>query len=243
MYPNQEHISETPSYKWEDEKLITYYKKRAREICAYLEKEEQTKKKGLLNFNPSKFKPKFDFKFRNKSNHSKTIKSRNNINFFYNQKRDTESVFSMLFPYVKEEHFHVEPFKTGADILREKKQRPNLILIQLNQEKRIKSNFNKNFKKYDKELNTYADTPSIRCSSAYITEDQAYHRELNESKKKWVSPEDFRRVFGRNTENERIKEELKNNRVEEDIYIEPYCLDKFRKTDKSKWVSKKNFII
>ena len=99
------------------------------------------------------------------------------------------------------------------------------------------------YKKYDKELNTYADTPSIRCSSAYITEDQAYHRELIQKKKKWVSNEDFRRVFGRNTENERIKEERKNTRVEEDIYIEPYCLEQFRKTDKSKWVSKKNFYV
>ena len=243
MRPKHEYLSETPSYKWEDEKLISYYKKRAREICAQLEKEEQTKKKGLLNFNPGQFKPKFDFKFRNSSKHSKNIKTRNNNNFFFTQKTETESVFNMLFPYVKEEHFHVEPFKTGAEIIKERKHKPNLNLIILNQEKRIKSNFNKKFKKYDKELNTYADTPSIRCSSAYITEDQAYQRKLNESKKKWVSPDDFRRVFGKNTENERMKEELKNNRVEEDIYIEPYCLDKFRKTDKSKWVSKKNFII
>ncbi len=40
-----------------------------------------------------------------------------------------------------------------------------------------------------------------------------------------------------------MKEERKFNTVEEDIYIEPYCLDKFRKTDKSKWVCKKNFIV
>ena len=45
LHVKQEIISETPSYKWEDEKLISYYKKRAREICAQLEKEEQTKKR------------------------------------------------------------------------------------------------------------------------------------------------------------------------------------------------------
>ena len=241
MRLKEEKISETPSYKWEDEKLISYYKKRAREICAQLQKEEYTKKKGLLNFNPSKFKPKFDFKFHSKI-HSKSLNHKNKNNL-YIPKRDTESVLNMLFPYVKEEHFRIEPFRTGADIIRERKNNPNLNLIKLNQEKRIKSNFVKNFKKYDKELNTYADTPSIRCSSAYITEDQAYQRELIESKKKWVSPDDFRRVFGRNTENERMREDMKNNRVEEDIYIEPYSLDKFRKTDKSKWVSKKNFIV
>ena len=244
MYSQNEYFSEKPSYKWEDEKLISYYKKCARLICAKLEKEELTKKKGLLNYKQNQFKPKFDFKFHNLSKNSKSVnpKNKNKKNLFI-PKRDTESVLSMLFPYVKEEHFRIEPFKTGADILSERRNNPNLILIKLNQEKRIKSNFNKMYKKYDKELNTYADTPSIRCSSAYITEDQAYHRELIQKKKKWVSNEDFRRVFGRNTENERIKEERKNTRVEEDIYIEPYCLEQFRKTDKSKWVSKKNFYV
>ena len=211
-----------------------------------LDKEEFTKKKGLLNFHQGRFKPKFDFKFRNNKNlpYSKTLNQKRKFSTdIFIPKRETESVFGMLFPYVKEEHFRIEPFKTGADIVRERKNNPNLNLVKLNQEKRIKSNFNKNFKKYDKELNTYADTPSIRCSSAYITADQAYQRELNESKKKWVCSEDFRRVFGRNTENERLKEEIKNSQVEEDIYIEPYCLDKFRKTDKSKWICKKNFIV
>ena len=45
MLPNQKFLSETPSYKWEDEKLISYYKKKTREICALLEKEELSKKK------------------------------------------------------------------------------------------------------------------------------------------------------------------------------------------------------
>ena len=245
---SQEFIQETPSYKWEDEKLISYYKKRTRELCAKLEIEERTKKKGLYNFNPNQFKPKFNFQFNNYRNASDIKSNRLKIpkltpKFFPYQKTENESVLNMLFPYVKEEHFHMEPFKTGADIIKERKHKPNLNIIKLNQEKRIKSNFNKMYKKYDKELNTYADTPSIRCSSAYITEDQAYQRQLNESKKKWVGNEDFKRVFGRNTENERMKEERKFNTVEEDIYIEPYCLDKFRKTDKSKWVCKKNFIV
>jgi hypothetical protein len=246
MRVSQQFIPETPSYKWEDEKLITYYKKRAREICAQLELEERNKKKGLLNFSPIQFKPKFNFKFRNSRNtstNSKHIKIPKIISNFPTQRTESETVLTMLFPYVKEEHFHIEPFKTGADIIRERKFKPNLNLIKLNQEKRIKSNFNKKFKKYDKELNTYADTPSIRCSSAYTTEDQVYRRELIQSKLKWVVPEDFRRVFGRRTANDRIKEDTINNHVENDIYIEPFKIDRFRKMDKSKWVSKKNFIV
>ncbi len=234
---------QTPSYKWDDEKIISYYKRKAREICSQLEKEDEYKKKGLLNYVPRQFKPKLDFKFQK----SKTISSENKKvpkrNKLFTTKQETESVLNMLFPYVKEDHFKIEEFKTGSDLLRETRFKPNITIIKLNQEKRIKSNFNKKFKKYDKELNTYADTPSIRCSSAYTTEDQAYRRELIQSKLKWVVPEDFRRVFGRRTANDRIKEDTINNHVENDIYIEPFRIDRFRKMDKSKWVSKKNFIV
>ena len=62
------------------------------------------------------------------------------------------------------------------------------------------------------------------------------------SKQKWVVTEDFRRVFGRKTENDRIKENLINSHVEADIYLEPKN-DRFRSMDKTKWVCKKNFII
>ena len=232
-----------PSYKWDDEKLISYYKKKAREICSQLEKEDEYKKKGLLNYVPKHFKPNFNFKFQRTKTKSNSVKSdlvpQNNKT----RKQEAESVLNMLFPYVKEDHFKIEEFKTGSDLLNETKYKPNIKIIKLNQEKRIRSNFNKNFKKYDKELNTYADTPSIRCSSAYTTEDQIYRRELIKSKQKWVVQEDFRRMFGRKTENDRIKENTILSHVEEDIYIEPYKIDRFRKMDKSKWISKKNFIV
>ena len=229
-----------PSYKWDDEKLIHYYKRKAREICSQLEKEDEYKKKGLLNFVPRQFKPNLDFKFRRKKPNSlvkKKIHTRNP-----QIKQETESVLNMLFPYVKEDHFKIETFKTGTDLIKETKYKPNIAIIKINQEKRIRSNFNKYFKKYDKELNTYADTPSIRCSSAYTTEDQAYRRELIKNKQKWVVSEDFKRVFGRKTENDKIKENFINNHVEADIYIEPK-IDRFRTMDKTKWVCKKNFII
>ena len=232
---------QTPSYKWDDEKLINYYKRKAREICYQLQKEEEYNKKGLLNYVPKHFKPKLDFKFpRIKAN---SLKKKITPQKILTTKQETESVLNMLFPYVKEDHFKIEAFKTGSDLLRETMNKPNITIVKLNQEKRIKSNFNKHFKKYDKELNTYADTPSIRCSSAYTTEDQVYRRELIKNKQKWVVTEDFRRVFGKKTENDRIKEDSINTHVEEDIYIEPYRIDRFRKMDKTKWICKKNFIV
>jgi len=232
---------QTPSYKWDDDKLIAYYKKKAREICSQLEKEDEYKKKGLINYVPRQFKPKFNFKFHRTK--TTPLNDQKNPKKLVPIKQETESVLNMLFPYVKEEHFKIDVFKTGSDLLKETRFKPNITIVKLNQEKRIRSNFVKKFKKYDKELNTYANTPSIRCSSAYTTEDQAYRRELMQSKLKWVVPEDFRRVFGARTANDRIKEDTINSHVEEDIYIEPFKIDRFRKMDKSKWVCKKNFIV
>ena len=79
---------------------------------------------------------------------------------------ESESVLNMLFPYVNENDFKIEPFKSGADLRNEnRRKREHIPVIKINQEKRIKSNFLKKFKKYDKELNTYAVNPSIRRSS------------------------------------------------------------------------------
>ena len=101
----------------------------------------------------------------------------------------------------------------------------------------------KKFKKYDKELNTYADNPSIRCSSAYATEDQIRRREYIENKKYWMTNEDFKRYFGKKIENDKIKEMAMNEKYVRDKYSEPMLMFNFRNTDKNKWISKKNFIV
>ncbi len=44
------------------------------------------------------------------------------------------------------------------------------------QEKRIRSNINNKIKKYVKELNTFRDKSSIRCSCSYLTEDKKKKR-------------------------------------------------------------------
>lgn len=268
MFPKilKNNFDEKPSYKWQDEKIINYYKKKAREICAILEKEEKknmqtlgdyaiksvndimerTKKRPQTNSYKSRYM-KENYKPENSETNHRNDNNKIFRNTCYNKhnktKEEPESVLSMLFPYVKEEHFKMDTFKTGADLIEEKKYKPNLIIIRLNQERRLKSNFKKKFQKYDKELNTYADTPSIRCSSQYATEDQIYRRQFIESKKKWVSKEDFHRVFGKKTESDRIKQLKLNYQVEPDVYVEPFQRDKFRKTDKRKWISKKDFIV
>ena len=146
--------------------------------------------------------------------------------------------------YVNENDFKIEPFKSGADLRNEnRRKRENIPVVRINQERRLKSNFLKKYKKYDKDLNTYADNPSIRCSSAYLTQDQIKRREFINSKKLWISSVDFRRYFGKKSENERIKENNKDEKYISDKYIEPAQANIYRIIDKTKWISKKNFFV
>ena len=249
---------------WDEETVIDFYKKKTREICARLEAEEKIKKKELLlnNYN-NNFITKNIRMFKLKRPNS-SIKSTNNtfraqsanklklinkdrINFSktpYNKKNEeSESVLNMLFPYVNESEFRIEPFKSGADIRKEyMEKRQSTPVVKVNLEKRIKSNFMKKYQKYDKFLNTYAKNPSIRCSSSYITDEERRRQEFIKSKKLWVTTDDFRRYFGKK-ENEKNKENNKNEKYIPNKYVEPYLANVYRIIDKNKWVSKKNFVV
>ena len=245
---------------WDDDAIINYYKKKTREICFRLEEEERIRKKDLLlNNNRNsllknailKRKKGSSFRSKNSNNNSKisgNVSPSKRIVSARPQKikkiEEPESVLNMLFPYVNENDFKIEPFKSGADLRNEnRRKRENIPVIKINQERRIKSNFLKKYKKYDKDLNTYADNPSIRCSSAYATQEQIKRRELFKSKKFWVSEADFKRYFGKKVENDRIKERKKNENYQRDKYFEPTNANIYRIVDKSKWVCKKNFIV
>ena len=252
----------SPNPQWDDDTLIEYYKKKTREICAHLEEESKIQQRQIILNHNNKYKYSlnriqkknklhiissgFRSPAKNKSRKRKVV-SANPMEKNKNPlpklpvKEETESVLNMLFPYVNENDFKIEPFKSGEDLRNEN--RGDIPVIRLNQERRIKSNFVKKFKKYDKELNTYADNPSIRCSSAYATEDQIRRREFIESKKYWMTNEDFKRVFGKKTESDKIKEMTINEKYVRDKYIEPLQMFNFRNTDRNKWVSKKNFIV
>ena len=217
---------------WDDDTIISFYKKKTREICARLEAEEKVKKKELLltntnnNFvqkNKKLFKlkrPNTSYKihnsFRTKSgNNTKLIKNKilSNKSPLANTKmEESESVLNMLFPYVNENDFKIEPFKSGADLKKEYLLKgQSTPIIKVNLERRIKSNFLKKFKQNDKYLNTYAIKPSIRCSSAYMTEDERRRKEFIKSKRLWMTTDDFKRYFGKN-ENEKNKEINKNEK-------------------------------
>ena len=249
---------------WDDETIIDFYKKKTREICARLEAEEKLKKKELLlNSNNNNFitknvkmlklqRPnsaaKINNNFRTQSGYKSKLTKSSKLSTSgkpYDYKiEQTESVLNMLFPYVNENDFKIEPFKSGADIRKEYlKKRQFTPVVKVNLERRIKSNFLQKFQKYDKFLNTFAKNPSIRRSSAYETEEQRRRQEFIKSKKLWLTTDDFKRYFGKN-ENEKAKENMKNKNEKyiPNRYVEPYLANVYRIIDKNKWMSKKNFI-
>ena len=247
---------------WDDETIIEFYKKKTREICARLEEEERIKKKELLlnnknnNFitkNIRLFKMKrpnsamkFDNNLRRRSLNKPIldINRKESAKLEYLKKvEEPESVLNMLFPYVNENDFRIEPFKSGNDIREEYLiKRQNSKVVKVNLERRIKSNFIKKYKKYDKYLNTYAKNPSIRCSSTYSTEEERRRQEFIKSKKLWVTTDDFKRYFSKD-EKEKIKEINKNEEYIPNKYVEPYLANVYRIIDKNKWISKKNFVV
>lgn len=251
-----------PDSHWDDDAIIEYYKKKTREICAILEEEEKIKKKEfLLNRNKNflsdnkkalknhNFKRVgSSFRLRPSNNNSKISLSIKRIDSAKPQKIKTieepESVLNMLFPYVNENDFKIEPFKSGSDLRNEnRRKRENIPVIKVNQERRIKSNFLKKYKKYDKDLNTYADNPSIRRSSSYCTQEQIRRQEFLKSQKLWISTEDFKRYFSKNSASNPMKEKKKNEKYISNIYIEPSKINLYRIVNKNKWVSKKNFLV
>ena len=249
---------------WDEETVIEFYKKKTREICARLEKEEKLKKKELLLNNNNNYfiaknirmfklkRPNSAIKstnsnFRTQLGNKPELINKNRITsaqISYNKRiEEPESVLNMLFPYVNENEFRIEPYKSGADIRKEyMERRHNTPVVKVNLEKRIKSNFLKKYKKYDKFLDTYAKNPSIRCSSLYITDEERRRQEYIKSKKLWVTTDDFRRFFGKK-ENEKNKEINKNEKYIPNKYVEPYLANVYRITDKNKWMSKKNFVV
>ena len=237
-----------PDSHWDDDAIIEYYKKKTREICSRLEEEEKIKKKDfLLNNN----KIGSSFRSNPSNNNSKISHFSSSVKRIESAKpqkikiiEEPESVLNMLFPYVNEKDFKIEPFKSGADLRNEnRRKRENIPVVKINQERRIKSNFLKKYKKYDKDLNTYADNPSIRRSSAYSTQEQIKRKEFLKSKKLWISSADFKRYFGKKAESDRIKENKKNENYLSDIYIEPTHVNVYRIVNKKKWISNKNFFV
>ena len=254
-------INKLADSNWDDDIIIDFYKKQVREICHELAKNPKRKTELSKNTN---------FILRNARYIKELNKNKNKkLNYYrlthkklndeqknestklqsFKTKDNNDSVINMLFPYVNEDDFKMEKFKTGEDLLNDERLKIGKIpIIKLRQERKIRSNFMRKYKKYDKDLSTYASKPTIRCSSAYLTEDQRRRREFLKSKEYWVSSNDFKRYFNNNNEQKLSKEQkLKRNKsmnlIPSEKYIGQFHQQNFRLVDRTKWLSKRGFVI
>jgi len=148
-----------------------------------------------------------------------------------------ENLYSILFPYAKDEFFPKEKkthvIGSGLESIVNGKKIEKVIL-----HKTVYSNYNKTYKKYESEIKKESNQiATVRCSSAYMSDAEMKNKEFLESKTKWISNYDFRRTFGKRTEmmNDKPLVEYKNA-----PYTSPGKFT-FRDANKTKWVNKKNF--
>ncbi len=77
-------------------------------------------------------------------------------------------------------------------------------------------------------------------SSEYVTEFQITNRSKMQSKLKWKDKEDFRKFFGKGTS---VMNYNQSSGFSESPYVSPSKFTYRDTNNKSKWISKKNFLI
>ena len=94
------------------------------------------------------------------------------------------------------------------------------------------NNYNKKYKKYESELNTFADKACIRASSEYKTNEEIKRREDINSKKLWLNSKDFQSVFPINKEDAILKFNYQQNDYEKSNPM----LHQYRDLNKNNWI-------
>ena len=93
------------------------------------------------------------------------------------------------------------------------------------------------FKGIAQHCEDFGSNASVRCSSAFETEDQKKAIELLQSKSKWISKNEFKRFFGK------IKPSNSPQNYLNQIPYKCPSNHKFRENSKDKWIDAKNFSV
>ena len=194
--------------KMDEDTLINYYKKVRRDICEKLEEIDKqanfrennnnNEKKKNRNKNKEK-KINNNIFIKNNINEISKIKSKKKLNANNIKKRVNyrDSVFGLLFPNITYNRNKIEEkvVKKNYDNDPLRKWFNTTIETEENEKKMNKTltNFKKPKKLFEE------NNPSLTRDNEYITMEERRRREFVESKKKWVTKEDFHRVFGLHT--------------------------------------------
>ena len=227
--------------KMDEDQLISYYKKTRRNVCQKLEeienfsnfklKSNSHKKLKIRNIKTSKISKsnlrlKSSFSFNNKRNNYNNILTNNCINkdnkdYKINDYEKNINILSEINNNMEEMeaqyrtlmgNSHSRPVKTATIKNKFLKHRNFSV------ENKVKTNNNDKWKKYEN-----------------VSPEQIERKEFLESKKKWMSKEDFHRVFGvRSTSIKPIISVM--------IYGKPVSSHKYRDIHPEKWITPNGFI-
>ena len=227
--------------KMDEDQLISYYKKIRRNVCQKLEeienfsnfklKSNSHKKLKIRNIKTSKISKsnlrlKSSFSFNNKRNNYNNILTNNCINkdnkdYKINDYEKNINILSEINNNMEEMeaqyrtlmgNSHSRPVKTATIKNKFLKHRNFSV------ENKVKTNNNDKWKKYEN-----------------VSPEQIERKEFLESKKKWMSKEDFHRVFGvRSTSIKPIISVM--------IYGKPVSSHKYRDIHPEKWITPNGFI-
>lgn len=239
-----------------DDQLAGFYLRQSREKVNQLVKEAQmaaVEKKEINGFTLSTIdhgKKKLTLSFEPKNKPSKeNVKKEQVIEPYVceydkvlTDKEYRKNMFHNLYPYI-----NYELIPKGKDV-----HIPGYSIEKIHLQREVHkidtnrqvfyNNYNKNFRCFEKELNSFADKCFVRSSSEYITKEELKRKEDLQSKKKWVATKDFQRAFSAYTR-ERIES---NDKVEDenDDYGDSTIptetsnsnSHKFREINKTKWI-------
>jgi hypothetical protein len=237
---NLDYLSFIKREKMDENQLISYYKKTRRNVCQKLEEIEHMSNYKYHSYKRNKFKKskKIKFNLRLKNSLSFNNNKHNNYNLLNKENTQKNNNTMDKEKVVLKYDFSSDSSSINNNINEMEAQYSTLMAKTSYRPVKTATSFNK--KNFLKKRNFSHDSKMINTNDKWkkyenLSLEQIQRKEFLESKKKWMSKEDFHRVFGvRSTSIKPIPSVM--------IYGKPVSSHKYREIHPEKWITQNGFI-
>jgi hypothetical protein len=237
---NLDYLSFIKREKMDENQLISYYKKTRRNVCQKLEEIEHMSNYKYHSYKRNKFKKskKIKFNLRLKNSLSFNNNKHNNYNLLNKENTQKNNNTMDKEKVVLKYDFSSDSSSINNNINEMEAQYSTLMAKTSYRPVKTATSFNK--KNFLKKRNFSNDSKMINTNDKWkkyenLSLEQIQRKEFLESKKKWMSKEDFHRVFGvRSTSIKPIPSVM--------IYGKPVSSHKYREIHPEKWITQNGFI-
>jgi hypothetical protein len=237
---NLDYLSFIKREKMDENQLISYYKKTRRNVCQKLEEIEHMSNYKYHSYKRNKFKKskKIKFNLRLKNSLSFNNNKHNNYNLLNKENTQKNNNTMDKEKVVLKYDFSSDSSSINNNINEMEAQYSTLMAKTSYRPVKTATSFNK--KNFLKKRNFSNDSKMININDKWkkyenLSLEQIQRKEFLESKKKWMSKEDFHRVFGvRSTSIKPIPSVM--------IYGKPVSSHKYREIHPEKWITQNGFI-